>query len=76
MYRGITGINVDAKGRIAMPTRYRDRLQIESKNIIVITIDTEEKCLLLFHLPEWEEIEKKIAVLPSFNPAARRIQRL
>lgn len=59
-----------------MPTRYRDRLQIESKNIIVITIDTEEKCLLLFHLPEWEEIEKKIAVLPSFNPAARRIQRL
>ena len=27
-------------------------------------------------MPEWEEIERKLAKLPSFNPAARRIQRL
>ncbi|OGT56575.1 MAG: cell division/cell wall cluster transcriptional repressor MraZ [Gammaproteobacteria bacterium RIFCSPHIGHO2_12_FULL_42_10] len=76
MYRGITGVNIDAKGRIAMPTRYRERFLLDSKNTIVLTIDTEEKCLLLYPLPEWEEIEKKLAVLPSFNPAARRIQRL
>jgi len=76
MYRGINGLNIDTKGRFAMPTRYRERLQLESKNSIVLTIDTEERCLLLYPLLEWEEIEKKLAVLPSFNPAARRIQRL
>lgn len=76
MYRGINGINIDAKGRIVMPTRYRERLQLDSKSAVVLTIDTEEKCLLLYPLPEWEEIEKKLAGLPSFNPAARRIQRL
>ncbi len=59
-----------------MPTRYRDRLQIDRQSIIVLTIDTEEQCLLLYPLSEWEEIEKKLAALPSFNPAARRIQRL
>ena len=59
-----------------MPTRYRERLQLDSNNKVVLTIDTEERCLLLYPLPEWEEIEKKLVGLPSFNPAARRIQRL
>lgn len=76
MFRGVNGINIDAKGRIVMPTRYRDRLQDESRGHIVMTIDTEERCLLLYPMTAWEEIENKLAALPSFNPAARRIQRL
>lgn len=71
MYRGISAINVDEKGRIALPTRYRDELEA-----VVVTIDTEEKCLLLYPQAVWEDIEEKIESLPSFNPAARRIQRL
>ena len=76
MYRGINGLNIDAKGRIAMPTRYRERLQLDSSSTVTVTIDTDEKCLLVYPLPEWEEIERKVAALPSFNAAARRIQRL
>jgi MraZ protein len=76
MFRGVNGINIDAKGRIAMPTRYRELLQADSQGRIVMTIDTEEKCLLLYPLKAWEDIESKLAALPSFNPAARRIQRL
>lgn len=75
VFRGVNGINIDVKGRIVVPTRYRERLQ-ESRSCIVLTIDTEEKCLLLYPLTAWEEIENKLAQLPSFNPAARRIQRL
>lgn len=71
MYRGISALNLDEKGRIALPTRYRDEL-----SAIVITIDTEENCLLLYPNHEWEQIEAKIEALPSFNPAARRVQRL
>ena len=76
MFRGVNGVNIDAKGRIVMPTRYRDRLQQESRGHIVMTIDTEERCLLLYPISAWEEIENKLAALPSFNAAARRIQRL
>lgn len=75
MFRGVNGINIDVKGRIVVPTRYRELLQ-ESRGSIVLTIDTEEKCLLLYPLAAWEEIENKLSQLPSFNPAARRIQRL
>lgn len=59
-----------------MPTRYRDRLQLDSKSALVLTIDTEERCLLVYPQSEWELIEAKLATLPSFNQAARRIQRL
>lgn len=76
VFRGINGINIDTKGRIVMPTRYRDRLRLNNQNAVVLTIDTEEQCLLIYPLSEWEVIEQKLAGLPSFNPAARRIQRL
>ena len=76
MFRGVNSIHLDDKGRMAIPTRYRYRLQNEAKSQLILTIDTEERCLLLYPLPEWEAIEKKIEALPSFNRAARRIQRL
>jgi MraZ protein len=72
MYRGINAVLLDPKGRMAMPARYRERLQKE----LVLTIDTESPCLLLYPMAEWELIEQKLQVLPSFNRAARRIQRL
>lgn len=71
MYRGINALNIDEKGRIALPTRYREEL-----DAVVVTIDTEEHCLLLYPYFEWNRIEAKIEALPSFNPAARRVQRL
>ena len=43
---------------------------------MVITIDTEEKCLLLYPSYKWSRIQDKISNLPSFNKNARRIQRL
>ena len=76
MFRGVNSIHVDDKGRLAIPTRYRFRLQEEAKGQLIVTIDTEAPCLLLYPLSEWERIEKKVEALPSFNKAARRIQRL
>lgn len=73
MFRGINTVTIDAKGRLSMPSRYRDALDGGS---MVVTIDTEENCLLLYTLAAWLPIENKIQQLPSFNPAARRIQRL
>jgi MraZ protein len=76
MFRGINAINLDSKGRMVMPTRYRSRLQDAAAGQVIVTIDTEEKCLLLYPLPEWEIIEQKIQGLPSLHKVSRRIQRL
>lgn len=76
MFRGINAINLDAKGRLAIPKRYRDQLIQDCGGQLVLTIDTDVRCLLLYPLPEWEVIETKLQSLPSFNHTARRIQRL
>lgn len=76
MFRGINAITVDGKGRLAIPTRYRDALSADGKSALVVTIDTEETCLLLYPAAQWQIIEDKLQSLPSFNAAARRIQRL
>ncbi|MEJ2106976.1 MAG: division/cell wall cluster transcriptional repressor MraZ [Acidiferrobacteraceae bacterium] len=75
MYRGVSTINLDSKGRMAIPTRYRDGLLRQCEGHMVVTVD-RDTCLLLYPLPEWEEIERKLVRLPSFNKQARRLQRL
>jgi len=76
VFRGVNSLNLDAKGRMAMPTRYRQRLSDMCAGQMVITVDNSERCLLLYTLPEWEEVERKLQKLPSFNKQARRLQRL
>ena len=76
MFRGINAINLDGKGRLAVPTRYRDALGAQEGAALVVTIDTEETCLLLYPAQQWQIIEDNLQRLPSFNAAARRIQRL
>ncbi len=67
---------MDAKGRIVLPARYRERLLEICQSQLMVTIDTDQPCLLIYPLPEWEIIEEKVEALPSFNPTTRRIQRL
>lgn len=67
---------MDAKGRIAVPVRYRTLLSDWCDSVLVATIDTSERCLLIYPLPEWEIIQEKIEALPSFNAESRKIQRL
>lgn len=76
MFRGINAINIDGKGRLAVPTRYRGAGGMEDGAPLVVTIDTEETCLLLYPLQEWQIIEENLQRLPSFDAITRRIQRL
>jgi MraZ protein len=76
MFRGINAINVDEKGRMALPVRTRQTRLFEPEAVSVITIDPEDRCLWLYPLGQWEKIEQSIEALPSFNPVTRRIKRL
>lgn len=76
MFRGANKVTLDAKGRLAMPTRYRERIVERSNGRLIATVDRADRCLLIYPLPEWEEIELKLRRLPTLNPVARRLQRL
>lgn len=59
-----------------MPTRYRERIFERSNGRLIATVDRSDPCLLIYPLPEWEEIEMKLKRLPTLHPMSRRLQRL
>jgi MraZ protein len=75
MFRGASKLTLDIKGRMVMPTRYRERLQERCGGKLVVTVD-KDQCLLIYPFPDWEEIERKLMKLPSFDRQSRQLQRL
>jgi len=75
MFRGATTVNLDSKNRLVVPTRYRDALLVNGAGRVVLTADPNQ-CLLLYPLPEWEPIEKKLNALSDFNPKTRSLKQL
>ena len=60
---------------MAIPTRYRERIATRCDGQIIVTVD-KDRCLLVYPLPDWEEVERKLVRLPSMNKIARRIVRI
>ncbi|GGI83128.1 division/cell wall cluster transcriptional repressor MraZ [Shewanella gelidii] len=76
MFRGASAINLDAKGRIAIPKRYRESLHAEHQGKLVITVDISSPCLLIYPQHQWTEIEAKLLRLSDTNPTQRKLKRL
>lgn len=76
MFLGSHAINMDAKGRMAIPTKIRESLSSLCDGRVVVTAHTEERCLLVYPESQWQELLPQIENLPTFNKASRRIQRL
>ncbi len=74
MFRGASKITLDNKGRMAIPTRYRDGIIARSLGSLVATID-RDPCLLIYPLPDWEEMERRLMRLSGNKPAIRAFQR-
>ena len=70
MFRGETQHNLDSKGRIILPARFREILG----DGFIVTRGLD-KCLFVFSREEWEKIEAKVAALPLADPDARQFSR-
>jgi len=74
VFRGVAQLNLDSKGRLAVPARYRDALLTRCSGHLVLTADSD-RCVLIFPLPDWEPIEQRLMALSSFNAQIRELQR-
>ena len=75
MFRGVTALTIDNKGRLAVPARYRDVLQLRAGGKLVVTADSAS-CLLIYPATDWEPIQERLMSLSSFNSRTRDLQRL
>jgi MraZ protein len=76
VFRGVNNINLDAKGRMAIPTRYRDSLGRHCDGHVIVTVSPAERCLWIYPLPDWEDVERKLVALPTLNARAQRLKRM
>ncbi len=67
MFRGRFEHSIDDKGRLAIPSRYRDML-VEEGAAQPVVVTNFDRCLAVYPLAEWERLEAKIANLPQFDP--------
>ena len=67
MFRGRSKHTLDTKGRLAIPTRFREVLDAAGENILVVT--NHHGCLWAYTRNDWKVIEKKAAGLPQFDEA-------
>lgn len=72
MFQGASALNLDAKGRMSVPSRHRDALQLQGEGRITLT-KHPDGCLLLFPRPEWEAFRSRVAQLPMDAHWWRRI---
>ncbi|MDT8322066.1 MAG: division/cell wall cluster transcriptional repressor MraZ [Xanthomonadales bacterium] len=76
MYFGETAINLDAKGRLAIPMRYREALQEQCGSRLVLTYSAfDNGALYLYPEQEWERVRDEVTGLSTFNPSHRSLQR-
>ena len=72
MFQGSSSLSLDAKGRLTVPARHRDALNLQCEGRVTLTRHPDG-CLILFPRPIWEVHRERIAALPI---SARPWQRI
>ena len=76
MFGGVTHLNLDPKNRIAIPARYREVMQNEHANHMIVTLESPQ-CLLLYPEKTWLVVREKIQNLTTqAHPLVKSYQRL
>jgi len=75
MFQGAAALNLDAKGRVAIPTRHRVALSEIADGHLVLTAHPH-RCLLVYPAPAWEPIKEKVLAGSSLEQKAAILKRL
>ena len=73
-FKGQAAYSVDAKGRVAIPAKMRNAMQPEAKGTFTVTRGFE-KCIFLYPLDRWTEMEEEIGGLSTYDREARAFTR-
>ena len=71
---GFTTISIDAKGRLAVPAKYRDQLLSQSEESIIVTRDPQYPALKIYPGSIWNSISAELQSLQGLDPIVRNLQ--
>lgn len=73
MFRGRYEHTIDPKGRLSIPSKFREVLAARFDERLILT--NFDQCLWAYPVPEWKAVEDKVAALPQFKPEVKALQR-
>ena len=73
MFRGRFEHAIDQKGRISIPSRFREILATQYDERLIVT--NFDQCLWAYPVSEWKKVEEKVAALPQLKPEVKALQR-
>lgn len=78
MFLGSFEHSLDAKGRVALPVRFREVLSSNGETRLVLTgnVDPGAKCLVAYPNAQWQAFQNRLAELPQFDPDVIQLKRL
>jgi MraZ protein len=76
VFCGLSALNLDDKGRLAVPSRYREQLNTISNNQLILTLNPLDRCLWLYPFPEWAVVDSKLQTLPDFDKQSYRTKQM
>ena len=74
MFQGAVALNLDAKGRLAIPARHRDALAVDNGQVVLTA--HPHGCCLVYPVPAWNPIRDHVLRAPSLDPQAAMLKRL
>lgn len=74
MFRGRFEHSLDTKGRVSIPSKFREILSTNFDERLIIT--NFDNCLWAYPCAEWQIIEDRVAALPQFKPEVKALQRV
>ncbi|WEN41219.1 Transcriptional regulator MraZ [Thauera sp. GDN1] len=74
MFQGAAALNLDAKGRLAIPARHRDALAVDNGQIVLTA--HPHGCCLVYPVPAWIPIRDQVLAAPGLDPQSAMLKRL
>ena len=74
MFQGESAISVDEKGRLAIPTAYRDAVARGGNRLVVTYNPYESGCLWLYPESAWQQVRDQVNALPNAKRVHRNLQ--
>ena len=76
MFRGFSKFSLDGKGRMALPARHREALQVQKAETVVLTMSPLDRAILLYPIQAWAAVEQQLDTLSDLQHSSRRTKQM
>ena len=75
LFHGFNSVSLDAKGRLAIPTRHRDVIMDSCQGQLIVTMGDDNKCLAIYPIDVFQDIQRRLVNMSGLNKQVKDLKR-